>query len=318
MRVVMTGATGALGSLAAERLVSTGHDLVTLSRTGTPRWDLREEPPADLPELLGTADVVVHAAADIRLGASWDALAPVNVTATARIAETLGAVSRPPRLVFVSSAFAPPRGEGHNNEYEHTKWAAEEVVRAAGIPVTIVRPSLIIGSRGDGRILRFSGLYQFVRMLSHGLVPAVPGKGATKLDVVPVDVAADLLVSEIESPSGRDVVHAVSGNAAPTIEGLIAELFSQLPPDRTMPKFVSQEAYFRLYRPLIESGFSSGQMALLDKVEVFLPYLEVDHMFGESDLTEDEVASAWRLSVKYWLETEGVKADRGRQIWMKR
>lgn len=320
MRVLMTGATGAVGRALSDELTERGHDVRPVGRRCEIAWDMSDPRPPRVDEAIDAADVVVHAAADIRLGATWEQLAPINVTAPAELAKWLANHPCPPRLLIVSSAFAPPRGGAHHNHYERSKWEAEVAVRTQMPDVTVLRPSLVIGRRADGWIPRFSGIYQFLRMLAHGLVPAVPGKGDVRLDVVPVDVVAATFADEIETPSGRGVIEAVSGAASPTLEVLIGSLFDELPEDRTRPKFVEPEVYHRLFRPLVEPELSAPQLALLDMIEIFLPYFETDHTFGEERpmVDEDEVVEAWRRSIRHWAEVEGLKPDRGAAVWAKR
>ncbi len=317
--VLLTGSTGAIGSLLHKRLIDDMCTVVTVGRQGDILWDLHDPIPDQLHEAVRQVDLVIHAAADIRLGGAWDELEPTNVAASAALAASVAGCSPPPRFLFVSSAYAPPRSGRHNNSYERSKWSAEQAVRASGVEPTIVRPSLVIGSRGSGHILRFSGIFQFIRMLSCGLVPAIPGKGGAQLDVVPVDAVIDVIASEIGQPSGDDVVHASSGVAAPTLEQMVDVLFDILPPDRPKPKFVSQDVYHRLFRPLIEPELSGAQMALLEMIEVYLPYFEQDYAF-DSAITMDSatVLDTWRSTVVFWAETEGINTGRGEQIWARR
>jgi nucleoside-diphosphate-sugar epimerase len=325
LRVAMTGASGAVGTALHQELVRRGHTVTPIGRREALHWDLRDPLPDDARRCVAEADVVVHAAADIRLDAGRDELSRVNVEAVEQLAEASRGARRPPRLVHISSAFAePPADRPHNNNYEWSKWQAEEVVRASGLPATIVRPSLVIGRRGDGVIGRFSGIYIFLRMLRLGLVPAIPGFGDVRIDVVPVDVVAELGARAVErSGTEAAVVPATSGTAAPTLKELVDVVFAVTAdelgeqPDR--PKFVKPDVYHRLFRPIIEERLSPAQLVLLDTVEIFLPYFERDHLFPSGvPLTRDEVRDAWTASTRHWLTTAGAAPARGRAVWAQR
>jgi nucleoside-diphosphate-sugar epimerase len=323
-RIAMTGATGAVGGALLDAFLERGHTVITIGHRGAVHWDLRETLPRRVAEAFESVDVIVHAAADIGLAESYPDLYRVNVGAVQELVKAATAAPRPPRLVHVSSAFAQPRrGTGHNNGYEQSKWEAESVVLGSELDASILRPSLVIGSRADGAISRFSGIYIFIRMLRLGLVPAIPGFNEVGVDVIPVDAVAAQAVEEVERPSGRRILRITSGAAAPRLEELVAtacDVFdarSQEKVDR--PKFVTPEVYHRLFRPLIMSKLSPAQRVLLETVEIFLPYFEHDHVF-ESDLvfSRAELLETWKKSVDRWLDETNNNSTRGRAVWAKR
>src|SRR3990172_2262039 len=69
---------------------------------------------------------------------------------------------------------------GAKSEYHKTKWEAEELVRASGIPFTILRPSLIYGP-GDLFTIRLSEMFK--------LSPVLPviGSGKSKIQPIYID-----------------------------------------------------------------------------------------------------------------------------------
>ena len=77
--------------------------------------------------------------------------------------------------------------EGAKSEYHRTKWEAEKLVRAGGIPFTILRPSLIYGP-GDLFTIR---LAEMIR-----LSPVLPviGSGRSKIQPIYIDDVASCLV----------------------------------------------------------------------------------------------------------------------------
>lgn len=104
-----------------------------------------------------------------------------------------------------------------HNTYEQSKAEAEEIVRAAveveQLPITVHRPSMVIGDSRDGRIIRFQIFYYICEILSgrktFGLYPDF---GETRLDIVPVDAVADAIVACSRDPAtaGR-IFHLCAG-----------------------------------------------------------------------------------------------------------
>lgn len=161
MQVLLTGASGFIGSRVAAALHGAGHTPVLTARAGTP-----QSPPLDLarPETIDHAlhtvrpDAVIHCAALRDLAAceqSPDLARAVNLTATDRVAHacrSLGAV-----LVFVSTdqVFDGERGNYSEadptnpvNVYGTTKARAEEAVLAMG--GRVARVALTLGHSREG------------------------------------------------------------------------------------------------------------------------------------------------------------------------
>src|SRR5262245_21047971 len=105
-RIAMTGATGAVGGAIRDELVARGPSVLEIGRHSSVTWDLRDPLPATVVDAVRDVDVVVHAAADIRLGESYEHLQRVNVEAVGELVHALEGLDRRPRLVHVSSAFA--------------------------------------------------------------------------------------------------------------------------------------------------------------------------------------------------------------------
>lgn len=77
-----------------------------------------------------------------RRGASFET---IHVTGTERVIAATRAAGAS-RFLYLSSLGAEPDSR---TRYHQTKWAAENAVRASGLDWTILRPSVIIGPRGE-------------------------------------------------------------------------------------------------------------------------------------------------------------------------
>lgn len=148
-------------------------------------------------------------------------------------------------------------GQGFRNAYEETQFHAERLVRRAAevLPVTIYRPSSVVGDSTTGEIDRFEGPYYLGILLvtSPLAVPLpLPGNGVAPLNVVPVDyvVSAVWQLAHDTRAIGR-TFHLVDPNpmSARRVYELIAEKAN-----RKLPKFKlsAKAADVMLRLPLLE------------------------------------------------------------------
>jgi thioester reductase-like protein len=154
--------------------------------------------------LCGHATDVFHLAAISNLGAPKDLIWRVNVEGTRNALELARDCSHLQRFNHFSTCYVSgdrvgviaedelDRGQGFRNSFEHTKFQAEKLVqRMSGeLPVTIYRPSSLVGDSSTGEIDRFEGPYYLgILLVMSPLVVALPlpGDGVAPLNVVPAD-----------------------------------------------------------------------------------------------------------------------------------
>jgi uncharacterized protein YbjT (DUF2867 family) len=131
MDVLVTGGTGRLGQRLVPRLRDAGSTVRQMSRRGTGPGGVRGDLASgfDLRTALAGADVVVHAASDPR-GDPWQ----VDVAGTRRLVQAVDR-DRLRHLVYVSIVGVDRVPFG----YYRAKFAAEQVLLASGLPVTLLR-----------------------------------------------------------------------------------------------------------------------------------------------------------------------------------
>ncbi len=224
MRVLVTGATGFIGSHLVEALVAHEHDVVCLIRPGRPRRFIGELPvrwavgswedPTFLQEVLRDRELVFHVAG-LTKAARREDFYQVNHLGTRAVVQACRAAASLRRLVYVSSlAAAGPGRDGrpvHEDDpprpitdYGRSKLRGEEEVRAeAGkVPATILRPPAVYGPRDGDLLAAF-------RAVRRGVVP-VPVRGAC-IDLCHVaDVVAALLLAADRS-EGVNETYFVAG-----------------------------------------------------------------------------------------------------------
>lgn len=183
MNIVITGATGFLGSAVARALVARGDRVSAVARETSDPWRLAGTAvtwhiaditdPAGLRELFGLADAVVHAAGRLgQFGVPQSDYFAIHEQGTRTVCEALAALPAPPRLLYISSpgvlgpVAGPPATEEQSpapsNAYERSKAAGELVVTSfaeQGLPAIIVRPEFVYGPR-DTHVL---GLFRAIQ-----------------------------------------------------------------------------------------------------------------------------------------------------------
>ncbi|HEX2073509.1 MAG TPA: NAD(P)H-binding protein [Geodermatophilus sp.] len=131
MDILVTGGTGRLGQRVVDRLQGTGARVRQMSRRGTGPGGVRGDLATgrDLAMALSGAEVVVHAASDSR-GDPWQ----VDVAGTRRLVQAVDR-TRLRHVVYISIVGVDRIPYG----YYRAKFAAEQVLLASGLPVTLLR-----------------------------------------------------------------------------------------------------------------------------------------------------------------------------------
>lgn len=225
--IFFTGFPGFLGSELLPRVVlRTGHDAVCLVQAKF--RGLAEERaeqlvkvhPAlanrihlvegDLTQALDSIAVddvreIYHLAAVYDLSVSRDLGMRVNVTGTERVLDLAERAPRLERLHYVSTCYVSGRhpglfteddlekGQSFNNYYEETKHLAEVAVRKRmdRLPVTVYRPSVVVGDSRTGATQKFDGPYFVIQWLMRqprlAVLPVVGRPSRYRFNVVPRD-----------------------------------------------------------------------------------------------------------------------------------
>ena len=108
-----------------------------------------------------------------------------------------------------------PEVEEFHNTYEAGKAEAERVLwsQGEGLPITVHRPSMVVGETGTGQVLQFQVFYHLCEFLSGARTFGVmPELGDTRLDTVPVDWVADVICwSNNRTDTAGRILHLCSG-----------------------------------------------------------------------------------------------------------
>jgi uncharacterized protein YbjT (DUF2867 family) len=204
MKILVLGALGFIGRHIASALRERGYEVVAVVRPGRAgevavgmasiEADLtRDNDPALwLPRLAGV-DAVVNAAGILKASdADFDLIHCQTPLAVARAAAELGL-----RHYLQISALGDPR----DGEFVASKHRADQALLECGLPVTVLRPSLVYafsGSYGGSSLLR-------ALAAAPGVVP-LPGRGQQLVQPLHVRDLAEIVASALSGEDGDQSV----------------------------------------------------------------------------------------------------------------
>ena len=173
-------------------------------------------------------------------------------------------------------------GQGFHNAYEQSKHEAEHLVwsRRARLPVTIVRPSIVVGERGTGWTASFNVVYGPLRAFASGTYVVLPGRRDAVLDIVSVDHVADAILALAASPAAAGkTFHVVAGEHATTL-GELARLAARRF-DRRAPRLIPPCIYRSALHPLMLHRADPDTRRRLVRSEIYFPYFSLDLRFND-------------------------------------
>ncbi len=204
-RILLTGATGFLGTHLSEALLQAGHEVTTLIR------DVSKAPEGvapvegdifDMKSLEHASEdntVVVHLVGVIRERGKAT-FERVHVQGTKNLAKA-AKKAKVRRFIYVSALGASPKSK---SAYHISKYEAELIVKQSGIPYTLLRPSIIIG-KGDA----FATMLARVAKVAP-LIFAPPLFSNARLQPVAVDDVVRCIVSSLQ-PKHKNRTYEIAG-----------------------------------------------------------------------------------------------------------
>lgn len=254
---------------------------------------------------------IVHSAGAVRMNLPIDAARLSAVGSARNIVELAAACPRLQKIEFVSTVGVGgcrrgtlPEGwiEGprtFHNTYEQAKAEAEDFVRTEverGLPLTVHRPSMVVGASGTGAILHFQVFYHLCEFLSgRRTLGLCPNLGHARLDTVPADYVARAIAWSTRQPAavGR-VLQLCSGPADSVVlselQVAVRRLFSEaglwLP-----PKIQLSSNAFRVAMGALSNFAGAKARRAIGTLPVFLAYLNAEQAFG-NERTQKMLAAA--------------------------
>lgn len=198
---------------------------------------------------------IYHLAGVYHMGVDKATARQVNVEGTRGILDFAAEANQLRRLCHWSTAAVAGKrrgliledeldqGQSFHNIYEETKFEAEALARRAQhrMPITIVRPSIIVGDSRTGEIDTFDGPYflmvLIVTNITHMRLP-LPGRGTAPLNLVPIDFVIDAAYALcMDERAAGKTFHLTDPNplSARRVYELVAERSHSKPPRGYIP-----------------------------------------------------------------------------------
>ena len=197
----------------------------------------------DISSLVKEASHIVHAAASVNMKMSEEEARKISVSSTAEVlslshaakergvfkkldyVSTLGVAGMRRGKIPEDSSLQPP---GYHNTYESSKAEAEDLVRrymSTGLPVSIHRPSMIVGDSRNGKIINFQIFYYILEFLSGRFTAGFLPNTNVQLDTISSDtVARAIYLSSCSEEACGKTFHLASGPEDSLSINKIAEL----------------------------------------------------------------------------------------------
>lgn len=258
--------------------------------------------PADHALLAALVSDVFHLAADLRFDLPIEQSRMLNVDSTRRaiaLVREAGQSGRLRRFNYVSTAYISGSqrnafhesdiniGQEFFNAYEQSKMEAEQLVDAfkAEAPVTIYRPSMIIGEAATGKIRNFFGIYEFLKLANMGKISVVPAEPSARPDLVPLDYVADGLAFLAQYPAAvGQTYHLAAGIARSMAIRDIVDIvgktghFDHL---KKLPEIVAPDAFSSVVVGLRMRAFKNSALSIL--LKSYMHYLTFERNFVVDD-----------------------------------
>jgi thioester reductase-like protein len=241
-------------------------------------------------QLAGRVSEVVHGAASVSFAGGLEGMREINVAGTRRVlefaehAEARGGLRR---FSYISTAYVSGEhvgcfseddldvGQRFRNPYEQSKFEAEQLVSGAELPVTVLRPSIIVGERDTGWTQSFNVLYWPLKAFSRGAYAALPARRDAPVDVVSVDYVADAIFALSQAPEAEGATYNLTAGSKATSVGELVELAATYF-RRPAPRLISPGVYRRVVHPLLlQAARDQRSRRALSRSEVFFPYFEM-------------------------------------------
>jgi long-chain acyl-CoA synthetase len=241
---------------------------------------------------------VVHGAASVSFEQELAEMRSINVEGTRQVLEFAALCDDRGglrRLSYISTAYVAGEHEGlfseddldvgqrFRNGYEQSKFEAETLLSGVRtqLPITVMRPSIIVGERGSGWTTSFNVLYWPLRAFARGAYLALPARRDAPVDVVPVDYVGDAIFALTQAPEAEGTTYHLTAGASATTVGELVDLATAYF-ERPAPRLIAPRPYRRLVHPLLlRATRDERYRRALSRSEIFFPYFAMDVTYDD-------------------------------------
>jgi long-chain acyl-CoA synthetase len=252
--------------------------------------------PMQLRQGIQDAEVFFHCAASTDIGMPLRPARGANLVGTQKAVQLARLLPSLQRFVHFSTAYVLGTHNGEicesdiprqfNNAYEQSKYEAEQVLKYAGVPYTILRPSLVVGNSHDGYVRGYKIVYAALRAWMTKAIPRVPMDRQAHVDIVPVDyvIKAAIRLAFLADANGQ-IYHLTSGRKAQntmTIFQYAIRVFDLSTPSLSYP-WVGRLLVHPWFQPFINHRLQH----IVGLMKSHLPYLGTRNRFFLTDKVDD-------------------------------
>ena len=298
MKVFITGGTGFVGSIVAEKIKSSGASVTLLERNKKKIPHLKElgfevfegtlEEKSTVRAFLTSNkfDAAINLIGIIRSlpDSSFQKVHVDYVNALLDMAKESGIE----RFIHMSALGA---AEKSDSEYFSTKYEGESLVRNSGLKWTVFRPSLIFGNNAGF----FDDLIDLVK--TRALVPII-GTGETKFAPIDVFSVAEAYNNALYNEKTINKVFQLCGPDTFTFEGIIDLIMEISPPKKLKihaPSFIAEKSLNFIEK--LSSSLSKNTPITSDQIRM----LKYDNICEGDMGGPDELFGLKRTHLKGWL-----------------
>jgi thioester reductase-like protein len=243
---------------------------------------------------------IVHCAAAARFDLDIAEARRTNVRGVNDLLNFAGECSKLSKFDYIGTAYVAGRrtgtvnedeldvGQEHRNTYERSKFEAEKLIREwmSRLPISILRPSIVICDSRTGYASNHNGFYRALRMYLKEGVTMLPGYSGSRLDLVPVDYVADACFSIARNPATvRKCYHLTAGLNNSTTLGEIQQLASQY--SGKAPFAVIPPPDFLALISKLAATLPEEQLKAIKEMELYMPYMLCEHQFDNTNTVRD-------------------------------
>jgi len=284
-----------------ERFVRSGEDPATAARLGVRAvaGDVSSErlglSDSAYDEVRQEADIIIHSAAETSFIRAV-ACQQTNIAGAENLIRFTRGCTRKPLLVCLSTAYVSgvvqnaciseddfrPEND-HHNEYTHSKAVAEQLFRQSGLPVLVLRPSVVL-SAGLPCPAFARAILQFVPLLQQ--FDAVPVNPTSRPDVVPVQFVVDSIIRLLQVSNRQyDCYHISAGQTGAATMEQLGRVVDRFYGRNTPLLTVAPSQWTRdLHRQYIHTA---DQRRAFSALRHYLPFLNMNVLYDTSRLRQE-------------------------------
>lgn len=309
MKILITGATGIVGSQMVKKFLKSGDELFCIVRKNKKQsskerlcsiLNISSLPSkchvieGDITETLckidkdsfkflesKKIDLMFHCAACTKMEEkNSDDSYDINIYGTQNVINLTKKLNID-MIHYISTAYT---ANGLSNVYEKTKSTSEELIRISGIPYTISRISIVIGNSNTGEISDFTGYYglvlsayKIINKLGLNTKITLEAKDGATLNLIPIDWCVKMLALISKKEAYCDVLNVVHSKAL-DVESVSRLGFNSLG--------INKNIEFKEHVDIESKEFHTGQNIYNKVIAIFRPYTSKVINFSDTPLRE--------------------------------